>query len=463
MGKKAPSAPAAPDPAATAAAQSATNRETATAQAMLNNYDQRTPYGSLSYNEGPTWSDGTPHFVATQTLSPAEQSQLDLSNQASDLYGRAAVQQLGQASNTLSTPFSPGSAPQSNVNNRSQYINFGSGAPSLNANAANYSGSLGTSAPDRALFTNTTDNSGSVARSVDTSRFGSPDISRDAVQNALYSRISPMLDQQRQGLETRLTNQGLSPGSEAWGNAMRDQAQSENDARYGAIINGGQEQSRLYGLAQSDANFRNAATAQTQGLTNTAQSLYNQTQTQGLQNDLARLGFGNTAYGQAQDMSNSAMQQNNATNTQDFQNRLGYSGFVNQALGQADNMDLANAGFFNNAQQQGYAQALQTRNQPINEASALLTGQMIQNPSFVNTPQTQIQPTDYLGAVGLQQGALNNAYNQKNANYQSNLSGMYGLGSAAIGAAMAGPIGAAAGATIGGAGMAASGRGFFGK
>ena len=187
-------------------------------------------------------------------------------------------------------------------------------------------------------------------------------------------------------------------------------------------------------------------------MANSAMQIYNATQGQGQQMDLNRAGFANTALGQGQDMTNSAAQQYNATQTQGMQNDLARAGFMNQANGQAQNMDLANAGFYNNAQQQAYAQALQTRNQPINEASALLTGQMIQNPNFVNTPQTQIAPTDYLGAVGLQQGALNNAYTQKNANYQANLGGLYGLGSAALtagGMAVGGPAGAMAGTLLG--------------
>ena len=95
MGKRAPSAPPAPDPAATARAQATANRETAITQFGLNAVNQVTPYGNLTYTQTGTWADGTPRFTATQTLSPAEQEALDLSNRAQSLYGTAAVNQLG--------------------------------------------------------------------------------------------------------------------------------------------------------------------------------------------------------------------------------------------------------------------------------------------------------------------------------------------------------------------------------
>ena len=82
---------------------------------------------------------------------------------------------------------------------------------------------------------------------------------------------------------------------------------------------------------------------------------------------------------------------------------------------------------------QSINEILTERASPLNEAAALLSGQQVQAPSFVNTPQTSVAPTDYMQAVGLQQAALNNAFNARNQNYGAQLSGMYGLGSAALG------------------------------
>lgn len=67
------SAPAPPDPTATANAQEGLNKETAQTQAELNMVNQTTPYGSMTYNQTGTAPDGTPTYTSTQTLNPAEQ------------------------------------------------------------------------------------------------------------------------------------------------------------------------------------------------------------------------------------------------------------------------------------------------------------------------------------------------------------------------------------------------------
>ncbi len=207
MGKS--KAPAAPDPYATAAAQGTMNRETAVAQAGLNSTNQYTPYGSLEYQQIGAWGDGTPRFSATQTLAPSEQRQLDLSNQAQELYGQAGVAQLGRLQGTLSTPFSP----------------------NLSGGVSDYS----------QMF----------------SRYGDPNIGRDQVESALMARMQPQIDRDRSALETRLANQGIGYGSEAYSGAMDDFSRGVNDARLGAVAQAGQEQSRLAGLAQQDAGFQN--------------------------------------------------------------------------------------------------------------------------------------------------------------------------------------------------------------
>jgi hypothetical protein len=257
MGKKSPSAPAAPDPVKTAQAQSQMNRETAITQFGLNAVNQRDPYGSLSYSQIGTWADGTPRFEATQTLAPEEQRALDQSRQAQDIYGQAALQQLGAVRDRLAAPV--------NLNN-------------------------------------------------------------DAVEGRLMElgqkRLNPVLEERRNAQDTRLRQQGLMPGTEAYDVAMRGIGEAENDA-------------------------------------------YNQ--------------------------------------------------LLLQGRGQAIN------------------EILTERAVPLNEAAALLSGQQVQAPTFVNTPQTNVAPTDYMQAVGLQQAALNNAFNAKNQNYQTQLSGMYQLGSAALG------------------------------
>lgn len=84
-------------------------------------------------------------------------------------------------------------------------------------------------------------------------------LSRDAMTKSIIDRNQPMMDRQRAALETQLANQGITRGSEAYGNSMDDLAREENDFRLGAIQQGGAEQSREYGV-QSAARDKDIQT-----------------------------------------------------------------------------------------------------------------------------------------------------------------------------------------------------------
>src|SRR5690606_28417418 len=64
------------------------------------------------------------------------------------------------------------------------------------------------------------------------------------------------------------------------------------------------------------------------------------------------------------------------------------------------------------------------RNQPINEITALMSGSQVSNPTFQNTPQTQVGGVDYMGAVNNNYNAQMQQYNQ---GQQSNNAMMGGL------------------------------------
>lgn len=76
---------------------------------------------------------------------------------------------------------------------------------------------------------------------------------------------------------------------------------------------------------------------------------------------------------------------------------------------------------------QAYQEGITNRNQPINEILALMGGGQVTQPTFTNTPGSTVAPVDYTGLV-------NQQYQSKLANYQSGMSGMFGLGSALLGA-----------------------------
>lgn len=78
-----------------------------------------------------------------------------------------------------------------------------------------------------------------------------------------------------------------------------------------------------------------------------------------------------------------------------------------------------------NGRSQAFNEAMQTRSQPINELSALISGSQIANPGTQSpgTPQTGVAGVDYTGLV-------NDQYKAQVANSQAAMGGLFGLLSA---------------------------------
>jgi hypothetical protein len=308
VGKSSPSPPPAPDPVATAAAQTASNVETAKTQAALNRTDQYTPQGSITWAQDP---NNPLHYTSTQQYSPSQQQLYNLTNKAQNLYGNTALEQLQRASGVLSSPVSiDPSTYQSQA--RSQMAGMDNAAAAANQ-------------PTNTNFNNV----------------------RDQYISSQMGLIQPQLNQQQQVLESKLANQGVAQGSPAYQNAMRD------------FTN---QQSSMYANILANAQ---------------------------------------TGVGQA-------IQQQGALQMQPIQAATGYGNL---------------AGNVSNLTGQAIQQQAALRSQPINEASALLTGQQIQNPQFAGVPQVNMQGTDVLGAYGQQQQALQSIYGNQMQNYASALGG----------------------------------------
>ncbi len=289
---KTPKAPAPPDPVATAAAQTATNKETAIANARLNNVNQYTPYGSLIYNEVGTSADGTPRFEARTTLSPEQQQLLDIENRSGIALSQLGEQQIGRINQSVASPYSyQGISPV-----------FGEG--------------------DAAL-------------------------AQTKAEEALLSRLNPRFQQDEEALRTRLINQGIGQNSEAYNREMERFNQGKNDARMQAVLGGQQYGSQLL----------------------------------------------------------------------------------------ADSLQRRN---------QGIQEYDRTRNMPLNEYNAFMSGQQIQNPQFQNIGYQGAAPADYIGAVNnAYQGQLNN-YNQRVASGNSMVSGLMGIGGSLAGGWAGSPAGSKA-------------------
>lgn len=225
MGKKTPKAPS---PEAQAAAQTATNKETAYWNAVLNNVNQITPYGNLTYEQtggGKQYnmdaynaalasynqalantgkkggsrvtpampkmsdfliSDAPPQFTSTISLSPEQQQILDSQNRQNIAMNQLGEQQIGRISDAVSSPYS-------------------------------YAG-----------IQNALPTSGDIMAQ------------QMRAEEALMSRINPQFAQQEEALRTRLINQGIGQGSQAYQREMESFNQAQNDARMQAVLAGQQ-------------------------------------------------------------------------------------------------------------------------------------------------------------------------------------------------------------------------------
>jgi len=89
------------------------------------------------------------------------------------------------------------------------------------------------------------------------------------------------------------------------------------------------------------------------------------------------------------------------------------------------------ATFANTAQQQALAEAIQQRQMPLNEITALMSGSQIQNPQFGAYQGTNVATTPIFAATQAKGQADQNTYNQQMAAANANTAGMYSLGGAA--------------------------------
>lgn len=201
---KSPKPPPAPDPVATASAQGGANRDTAMTQSLMNMVDQVGPDGSLTYKKigdeiqrdsltGDTFF--VPRYQAETKLSESGQRVQGINNQTEENIATIGRDQSSRIGALLGQP-----------------INF-DGVPKL---------------PDASTYMPTD-------YSAD----------RDKVEGALMERLNPQISRDRSALEARLINQGLRPGSVAYNDAASELGRNANDARLGAILNAGTEQSRL--------------------------------------------------------------------------------------------------------------------------------------------------------------------------------------------------------------------------
>lgn len=179
MGGKS-SAPAAPDPTATAQAQSQYDKNTAAYNAALNRVNTYTPLGSQTWNQtGKDPITGAPIYSQNINLTPNAQAALDNTQQTQAGLSALQGQALGGVANTLS----------SNPFDRSQL-------------------------PARPI------NAGQTA------------------QDAIMARLQPEMNLQNQQFEADMANRGIAQGSDPYNQAKRSLTNSQNDAMIQAAATG---------------------------------------------------------------------------------------------------------------------------------------------------------------------------------------------------------------------------------
>ena len=102
------------------------------------------------------------------------------------------------------------------------------------------------------------------------------------------------------------------------------------------------------------------------------------------------------------------------------------------ANAQGFNQAVQQGQFGNTAQQQALAEAIQQRQMPLNEITALMSGSQIQNPQFGAYQGATVAPPPIFQATQSQGMFDQNSYNQQVASANANTAGLYSLGGAAM-------------------------------
>jgi hypothetical protein len=260
------------------------------------------------------------------------------------------------------------------------------------------------------------------------------------IQNQALNFMAPDVQQRQSGLEAKLAAQGVTPGSAAYNNAMRQFNDQQSRDKYQALNVAMNQAQGMFnsGLAANAQGFgQNRDIFNSQLASN--QNAFNQ-QNQSWQNNY---NLDNMQFNQRlteHNFANQAMQNQNSMNLANlgFNNQsalaqnsaaLQNQGFNNQLMQNQFSQQQAIADYQNKQRQQQIAEAQMRQLQPLNNINALLTGQQVgmpQMPSF-NTAGAA-QPVNYLGAANAQGNYQMQAAQMDNASANSLLGGAFGLG-----------------------------------
>lgn len=272
------SAPAAPDPYSTAAAQTTSNRETAAYNAALNRYNTTTPYGSQTWTQnGTDPNTGAPIWNQNISVAPGAQSAIDNSITAQDALSQLQIGQVGQVAGAI-------------------------GSPVDTSQLGGITTDIGRGPQVGAGLQSGVDTSGLPQYATQVGS-GNLDEARNQAQQAIYGRQTSMLDpqyaQQKDAMDSQLANQGIVQGSKAYNDAQDNFARQRDfaygNARNSAITGGNDYANQQFQQGATNAGLQNSARSGMFGEGQTNVGLNNQASQQGFGNLLTSGNFGNQA------------------------------------------------------------------------------------------------------------------------------------------------------------------------
>ena len=381
MRKKSPSTPAPPDPVATANAQAAANKEAAYEMSRLNRINQITPYGSLTYeNIGATPTQvGGLFKVGDKTFGTMEE----------------ALKFAGSQPLPSITTYYDGYG-----DNRRKFYSVGDRTFYNIEDAQNYLNTL-TPLSKVQQIGGGWEVGGQIYKTQEEANAAARDLEQWQAVQTLTPEQQRILDIQNQA-------------SEQYGNIALNQL-----GQVGGLLSTPLDFSSLGAIPEINEQIRQSVYDSILARNRRQQD----SDRQRLEQQLANMGFvaGSAGYDRKFDELNRSIN--------DF--RLAAD---TQALNQALALNQQQMGVRN----QALNEMIQQRQIPLNELAAMLSGTQVQQPSFVNTPQAQINPADVMGATYNSYAGQMNAYNQQLANQsamqQGLMGGLFGLGSAGLGA-----------------------------
>lgn len=437
MGKRSSAPPAPPDPYQTADAQAGMNRDTAEYNAALNRINTYTPWGSQTYNvTGTDPSTGAPIYEQNINLSDSQQQLLDLQNQQNLQLGEIGSNVMaGMNGQPVDTSGIPGVQSGFSLGGPGMQYGYNAADPRMSLNTGGLPG-LQSGYQTQNLQTQLDADLPDLPGQSDLAAF------RNEAEGALYDRGTRYLDRdydrREDQMRTRLANQGIVEGSEAYSNSIDDFERGREtayaQARDTAIAGGGAEASRmfdigsrgrgqLYGEALSGGNFANTAIDANNRTAGNLAGFANQARGQGYGEAIGEGTFANAAASQFTNQNRDA------------------SAYANQARSQALAEALSGANLNNQARSQQLQELFALRNQPLNEFNALRSMAQVAQPQFEGTYRGGANSADLQGAIyNSYQGEMNN-YNAQQASQNSLLQGLFGLGGALGGAYLGRPPG----------------------